>query len=202
VGQFANNAFNGEGKKTYANGKIEDGIWKDWVFTGKPRAASGHGGPNLGKLSLDGKKQVFFSMRFNSGGPRKTEARMLLEAVEKRGVSCYVASPTTGDDIDDLVVTALDNAQVFVAFGTKDYAEKTGNTASTYKEVSYWQNTRAKKLGADNIVPINMLREGEEFLHPKAQMLFGSNVAYQVWQRGTPVPANLVDEIVALAKKS
>lgn len=80
----------------YANGKIEDGIWKDWVFTGKPRAASGHGGPNLGKLSLDDKKQVFFSMRFNSGGPRKTEARMLLEAVEKRGVSCYVASPTTG----------------------------------------------------------------------------------------------------------
>lgn len=61
---------------------------------------------------------------------------------------------------------------------------------------------QAKKLGADNIVPINMLRAGEKFLYPKAKMLFGSNVAYQVWQRGTPVPANLVDEIVALAKKS
>ena len=46
-----------------------------------------------------------------------------------------------------------------------------------------------------------MLADGEEFLHVKAQMLFGSNVAYQVWQRGTKVPAKLVDEIVKLVRQ-
>ena len=56
----------------------------------------------------------------------------------------------------------------------------------------YWQNEHAKRA----IVPINMLGKGETFLHEKAQMLFGSNVAYQVWQRGTAVPPKLVDEIV------
>ena len=57
----------------------------------------------------------------------------------------------------------------------------------------YWQTTYAQRA----IVPVNMLGQGEKFLHAKARMLFGSNVAYQVWQRGTKVPSKLVEEIVA-----
>jgi len=41
-------------------------------------------------------KQVFLSMRFNKGGPRKTEAAALLKALEKIGITCYLASPSTG----------------------------------------------------------------------------------------------------------
>ena len=58
------------------------------------------------------------------------------------------------------------------------------------------------ELGAPNIVPIKMLRKGEEFLHPKARSLFGGDTLYQVWERGTPVPSILVDAIVALAKNA
>ena len=59
---------------------------------------------------------------------------------------------------------------------------------------------QAKKLGAPNMIPINMLREGEDFLFPKAQMLFGSNVAYEMWPRGAPVPPKLVSEIAKLVE--
>ena len=61
----------------------------------------------------------------------------------------------------------------------------------------YWQTTYAQRA----IVPINMLGQGETFLHAKARMLFGSNVAYQVWQRGTKVPSKLVEEIVKLVRQ-
>ena len=46
-----------------------------------------------------------------------------------------------------------------------------------------------------------MLGQGEKFLHAKARMLFGSNIAYQVWKRGTKVPSKLIDEIVKLVRQ-
>ena len=77
-------------------------------------------------------------MRFKEGGVRKEEAAQLQKVLEqKHGISCYIASPSTGHDIEEVVIHAMDGAKVFVAFGTPDYAENTGNTASTFKEVSY-----------------------------------------------------------------
>ena len=50
------------------------------------------------------------------------------------------------------------------------------------------------------MVPINMLRGGEGVLFPKAQMLYGSNIAYEMWPRDAPVPSKLVAETAKLVK--
>lgn len=51
------------------------------------------------------------------------------------------------------------------------------------------------------MVPINMLRGGEGVLFPKAQMLYGSNIAYEMWPRDAPVPSKLVAETAKLVKR-
>ena len=35
VGEFKNGKFNGQGILTYADGTVEDGLWKDDQFVGK-----------------------------------------------------------------------------------------------------------------------------------------------------------------------
>ena len=83
------------------------------------------------------KCEVIFSMRFNRDGPKKKEAALLQKLLkQKHNISCYIASPDAGVDIEEDVTRAMNEAKVFVAFGTPDYAENTGNTASTFKEVS------------------------------------------------------------------
>ena len=117
-----------------------------------------------------------------------------------------------GQDISDVVFTAIDEARIFVAMATSDYAEDTGNPASTNKELTYYQSTYEKE-GKPPPLPINMLRNGEEFDKSKkgvikAHVLFNSNAAYQVWPVGSTrqadgtctVPKGLVDAIVAAAQ--
>ena len=108
--------------------------------------------------------------------------------------------------------------QGFIAFATATYAEDTGNTACTYKELTFWQNDMAKKF-PHKLIPIRMLKEGEEFDVSRegvfaAKLLFGTNLAYEVWPLGstreidpsgkvvsTRVNTKLVQKIVQAIKR-
>ena len=159
-------------------------------------------------------------MHSRSGAPscllqvHKYEAPALKAALAHHGIDLFVAAPLPGQDISQVVFTAIDKARIFIAMATSDYAEDTGNPASTYKELSYYQ-TKHKQDGKPPPLPIKMLRSGEKFDTSKdgvvlADVLFNSNSAYQVWPVGSTrqddgsctVPQGLVDAIVAAARSA
>ena len=170
---------------------------------------------NKGFASSSGNKRPrgFASMRFGSDAVHKHEAVALKQALEAHGVDLFVAAPKTGENITDVVFKEIELADFFVALATSTYAEDTGNPACTNKELSYWQTTvqkEAKDKGVEKpLIPIRMLKDGEEFdisrpgvLH--AKVLFGTNDAYFSWPLGstrgpdgsTTLPKGLVRKIL------
>jgi hypothetical protein len=142
----------------------------------------------------------------------KHEGPALKAALASHGIDLFVAAPLHGQDISSVVFTAIEKARIFVAMATADYAEDTGNPASTNKELQYYQS-KHKQEGKPPPLPIKMLRSGEKFDTSKkgvilADVLFNSNAAYQVWPVGSTrkadgsctVPQGLVDAIVAAAR--
>jgi len=138
---------------------------------------------------------LFGSMRFD--GTQKDEGLALKKALARFGINLFVAAPGLGDSIDLVVYEQMENSDGFVVFGTSNYAADTGNTASTFKELSYWQNRLAKKK-PDRLFPLNMLRDGEEeHEHIMARVLFNTNDAWAHWPKGTPLPDKVVQGILA-----
>ena len=153
--------------------------------------------------------RVFGSMRFGKDNVHKHEAFALKKELAKHGIDLYIAKPDSGGDITIEVFEAMSGCEAFIAFATSTYAEDTGNPASTYKELNYWQ-TRMERLYPNRLIPIKMLRDGENFDLTKkgvvaADVLFNSNVAYELWPVGstrqadgtTKVPAKILDNIIA-----
>ena len=79
----------------------------------------------------------------------------------------------------------------------------TGNPASTYKELAFWQTTiEAEK--PDRLILINMLRDDErKHDHVSARALFGTNRSYIKWPLGDAgskrhVPEKVVKQILSV----
>ena len=155
---------------------------------------------------------AFASMRFGHDEVNKYEGPALRDALRRHGIDLYVAAPPAGSDISIQVMTALDNAQIFIALATSDYSEKTGNPVSSYEELSFWQST-AKKAGKPNAIPICMRRKDEEFKTEKegviaAKFLFNTNNAYLQWPVGSTrqqdgsciVPEKIINAVVQVAQ--
>ena len=50
------------------------------------------------------------------------------------------------------------------------------------------------------LLPINMLRDGEEHAEIEADLLFLDNTAYEVWPLGSPMPKNLPKKIADMVR--
>ena len=50
-----------------------------------------------------------------------------------------IINPAAGQNISEQVFGTMEDCDAFMAFGSRDYGEDTGNPASTFHEVSYWQ---------------------------------------------------------------
>ena len=129
---------------------------------------------------------IFGSMRF----PVPLEARMLFAALQAAGVHLKVVDMKAGQDIDKEVYEWIEHCHAFLAFGTKNYGEDTGNSACTYNEVKFAQ---AKKK---NIILLRMIPWEEEFEELQARVLFNRNMLTLEWQQGQAMPPSLVGEIL------
>eukprot|EP01043_Picozoa_sp_COSAG02_P023237 COSAG02_NODE_1235_length_13736_cov_12.313265_10_plen_630_part_00 len=129
---------------------------------------------------------IFGSMRF----PVPLEARLLFAALQAAGVHLKVVDMKAGQDIDKEVYEWIEHCHAFLAFGTKNYGEDTGNSACTYNEVKFAQ---AKKK---NIILLRMIPWEEEFEELQARVLFNRNMLTLEWQQGQAMPPNLVGEIL------
>ena len=129
---------------------------------------------------------IFGSMRF----PVPPEARMLFAALQAAGLYLKIVDMRAGQDIDKEVYGWIEHCCAFLAFGTKNYGEDTGNSACTYKEVKYAQ---AKKK---NIILLRMIPWEQEFEELQARVLFNQNMLTLEWQQGQAMPPSLVGEIL------
>ena len=129
---------------------------------------------------------IFGSMRF----PVPLEARLLFAALQAAGVHLKVVDMRAGQDIDKEVYEWIEHCHAFLAFGTKNYGEDTGNSACTYNEVKFAQ---AKKK---NIILLRMIPWEQEFEELQARVLFNRNMLTLEWQQGQTMPPSLVGEIL------
>ena len=129
---------------------------------------------------------IFGSMRF----PVPVEARMLFAALQAAGVYLKIVDMRAGQDIDKEVYEWIEHCHAFLAFGTKNYGEDTGNSACTYNEVKFAQ---AKKK---SIILLRMIPWEAEFEELQARVLFNRNMLTLEWQQGQPMPTSLVGEIL------
>lgn len=138
---------------------------------------------------------VFLSMRFDRTVKREGEA--LQTRLEALGIRTFLADPNPGASITTTVFDALQNSKIMVVLGTANYAEDTGNPASTYEELNFWQTTMQKERREyqGGLVPINMLKPREVHKHTLAKILFGSNKSYELWMPGEPLPEKVVRAI-------
>ena len=129
---------------------------------------------------------IFGSMRF----PVPPEARLLFAALWAAGVYLKIVDMKAGQDIDKEVFEWIEHCHAFLAFGTKNYGEDTGNSACTYKEVKFAQAKRK------HIILLRMIPWEHEFEELQARVLFNQNMLTLEWQQGQPMPPSLVGELL------
>jgi hypothetical protein len=101
---------------------------------------------------------------------------------------------TTDGNIKNEVFKEIEYSGTFIAFGSKNYGEDTGNSASTYKESQYVENLKGKSK--KRIIRIRMIPFDEDFAHLQGRTFFGMNDMVLNWELGTPMPPDLPVQIM------
>ena len=92
----------------------------------------------------------------------------------------------------------MQDCDAFIAFGTRDYGESTGNPAATDQELFFWQNYMEKKGKA--LVPVRMIEWEEDFDHTAAKVLFNTNRLVLTWILGEPMPDDIIGDLTKALK--
>ena len=132
---------------------------------------------------------MFASMRYRNGRVLK-EATLLKRELEQQGFKLYIIDMRSGEDIDAKVFSAIEHCDTFLVFGTHDYGEDTGNSASTYEESKYAKN-KGKR-----IILLRMIPRDKEFTYLQARVIFGKNRMDSTWIEGQPMPTGMVGAIL------
>lgn len=84
----------------------------------------------------------------------------------------------------------------FIAFGTIDYAEPTGNPAACNEELAYWRNTIMKNDPSKKLIPARMIRGGWDFKYVAAKVLFGTGKLELCWTLGEEMPRTFIADLI------
>ena len=131
-------------------------------------------------------RTIFGSMRF----PVSPEARALAEALRAHRIFLKIVDLRPGADISTEVFAWIEYAHTFLVFGTSHYGEDTGNPASSCAECKYAQNLNKR------MILLRMIPWGQHFEHLQARVVFGMNKLTLFWEPGTPLPADIIPQIV------
>eukprot|EP01047_Picozoa_sp_COSAG01_P010114 COSAG01_NODE_425_length_17240_cov_29.899306_1_plen_458_part_10 len=135
-------------------------------------------------------EEPFFSLRFGAKHGVVPMAKQLQGALARRGTPARIIDMMAGGDIDATVFRSIEECGTFVVFGSAEYGEDTGNQACTYYE--YKHAFALKK----NIILIRMIPFDQDFENLQARVIFNANKLVIPWMLGTPMPANLPDQIL------
>ena len=127
---------------------------------------------------------VFISFRFNEAS---TEALALKAALEAAGKRVFISDVQGGDNIEQVICDAIEHCLLVVVLGTTTYGLAT-TSFSTYHEINYT---------FDEAKPFYLVKMTERWQEAHVRMKFGQRTMYTLWMPGEPMPANLVENIVA-----
>jgi hypothetical protein len=149
---------------------------------------------SLGEHANSPARTAFFSQRFGRQHGVDEMAEELRDALANCGVAGKIINMKADGNIKEEVFKWIEFASTFIAFGSKDYGEDTGNSASTHKESQYVENLKGDRK--KRIIRIRMIPFDEEFNHIQARTFFGMNDMVIPWMLGTPMPPDLPAKIV------
>jgi len=133
---------------------------------------------------------VFLSLRFGEAIGCQKEARILRDALLPYGIVLHMVEVVQGD-INLHVFPLMEACHAFLAFGSMEYGEDTGNPASTHHEVAYFE-THCK---GRTLIPLRMIPFSETHEHTTAKRIFKVNDLQLEWIKGTALPSGLAEEI-------
>ena len=143
--------------------------------------------------------RLFASMRFRDGQPLP-EAIALQNALSLHNIELCIVNVAEGDMVSQ-VMQSIQACDAFVAFGTVDYAERTGCIVNSQCEHEYAYKTKMK------IIRLNMLdvnrSDQQKFKYDYANWIFNAIPDRQYfWAEKSKMPADLVNNILAIVKTS
>jgi hypothetical protein len=148
--------------------------------TGSPAPAAFAGG---------GDRTAFCSLRYDARHGVVPMAQELQAAMAARGTALQITDMAAGGDIDTKIFGSIERTDTFIVFGSAHYGEDTGNQSCTFYE--YKHAFALKK----NIILIRMIPFNQEFEELQARVIFNANKLVIPWMLGTPMPADLPDQI-------
>ena len=165
-------------------------LWKDAVTTALQKALRIGGTADRRR---SGASSIFASMRFPQGQalPEATQLQAALR--DEYGIELQIMDGSSGvgagTQLSERVFQSIEESDVFMAFGTSDYGEKTPNPACTFYESEFARNK------GKHMILLRMIPWESEFEHLQARVLFGLNIHMLVWIQGEPMPVSLLEDI-------
>lgn len=130
------------------------------------------------------KHSVFISFRFAEA---EAEANALKQELDARGHYTFVSNEKPGSNLQKAIADALGQSKVQVLLATKTYGKMTNQQYSTFQEMNYALNHNPFLVK----MPANV-----EWEETSAEMALDGRM-WVSWKPGEPVPAGLVDQIIA-----
>lgn len=102
----------------------------------------------------------------------KEGALKLQKWLEGQGYSVFLCDVDSGGDIFQIVSEAMDNAKMFIVFGSKTYGFKTDSKCSTYQELSFI---------FDEKKPFFLFKMCNKYSVSTTKTLLSRGIAYDEW---------------------
>ena len=128
---------------------------------------------------------IFCSLRFAEA---MDQAKQVQEALRRdHNVNAFIVATENGDNIMDQIVAAISQAKMAILFGTVTYGKGTAACFSTKEELQFV---------SDENKPFFLIKMCERFSEARTRMVLNNSVMYNLWLPGTPMPAELVQNIM------
>lgn len=128
---------------------------------------------------------IFCSLRFAEAMDQAKQVQEILR--REHNVKAFIVAPENGDNIMDQIVAAISQSQMAILFGTVTYGKGTTACFSTKEELQFVR---------DENKPYFLIKMCERFSEARTRMVLNNSVMYNLWLPNTPMPAELIKNIM------
>lgn len=130
---------------------------------------------------------VFISFRF---GEAHAEALALKAALEACSLKVFLSNVSAGANLQNVIANALRDCALVVVLATHTYGRQTNGLFDTAAEMNFTISQRKEYF------LVRMIPPDANWEEATVTMAFPPSIMYKLWLPGTPMPEDIVDEIV------
>ncbi len=116
------------------------------------------------------------------------QAREVQDLLAVRELTGVIVNELAGVNIASKVAESINDAELVLIFGTKTYGAPGTVSFSTREELQFIKQTNK---------PFFLIKMCNEFEDPLTKFYLHDGIAYEAWNPNNPMPAGLIDKIVA-----